>query len=85
MKVLAISQNRSDPTPYLGAEGPRVAELRQAGVLEQFWLKADRTGAVLLLEVADADDARRQLATLPLVENGITSFEVTELLPPPGG
>lgn len=83
--MLALFHNQRDPTPYLADEGRRVAELRDAGVLEQLWLRADRTGAVVLLEAADAGDARRHLATLPLVEHGISTVEVIELLPPPGG
>ena len=85
MKVLALFHNQGDPTPHLADERERVAELRDAGVLEQLWLRADRTGAVLLLEAADAADARRHLATLPLVERGISTVEVIELLPPPPG
>lgn len=85
MKLLALFHNQGDPTPYLADEGKRVAELREAGVLEQLWLRADRTGAVLMLEAADAADAHRHLATLPLVQHGISTVEVIELLPPPAG
>lgn len=82
MKVLAISTNTGDPTPHLGDEARRVAELKDAGVIEELYLKADRTGAVLLLEAESGDEAERHLATLPLVQRGVTSFAVTELLTP---
>ena len=49
--------------------------------IEQVYLKADRSGAVILLETESGDEAERQLATLPLVQRGVTSFEVTELVP----
>jgi muconolactone delta-isomerase len=83
MKVLAVSHNSADPTPQVEDELRRVAELQRSGVIEEIWLKADRSGAVVVLDCDDADDARRQLSTLPLVENGVTSFDVTELVPIP--
>jgi hypothetical protein len=81
MKVLAVSTNTGDPTPHIPDEMRRVEELQAAGVIEQFYLKADRSGAVLMLETESAGEAERQLATLPLVERGVTSFAVTELVP----
>ena len=77
MKVLAISNNTGDPTSHIADEMRRIAELQEAGVIQQLYLKADRSGAVLLLEAGSADEAEQQLATLPLVERGVTSFEVT--------
>jgi hypothetical protein len=83
MKVLAISNNTGDPSPHIPDEMQRIAELQAAGVIEQLNLKADRSGAVVMLETESAEEAERQLATLPLVQSGLTSFEVTELVPPP--
>ena len=80
MNILAISHNLSDPTPHLDDELRRITELRDAGVLDELWLKADRSGAVMVLEAHDADDAQRQLATLPLVARGITTVHITELV-----
>jgi hypothetical protein len=84
MKVLAVSSNTGDPTPHISDEMRRIAELQAAGVieqLEQLYLKADRSGAVIVLETESGEEAERQLATLPLVQRGVTSFEVTELVP----
>jgi hypothetical protein len=81
MKVLAISSNTGDPTSHIPDEMRRVAELQEGGVIEQVYLKADRSGAVMMLETESTDEAERQLATLPLVQRGVTRFEVTELLP----
>jgi muconolactone delta-isomerase len=83
MKLLAVSNNTGDPTSHIADEMRRVAELQEAGVIQQLYLKADRSGAVLLLEAESADEAQQQLATLPLVQRGVTSFEVTELLAAP--
>jgi muconolactone delta-isomerase len=83
MKLLAISNNTGDPTSHIPDEMRRIAELQQAGMIQQLYLKADRSGAVMLLEAESTDEAERQLATLPLVERGVTSFEVTEIVAPP--
>lgn len=81
MKVLAVSSNAGDPTPYIADEMRRITELQAAGVIEELYLKADRSGAVIMLESDSGDEAKRHLATLPLVQHGVTSFEVTELVP----
>jgi muconolactone delta-isomerase len=83
MKLLAISNNTGDPTSHIPDEMRRIAELQAAGVIQQLYLKADRSGAVMFLEAESADQAEAQLASLPLVEHGVTSFEVTEIVPPP--
>lgn len=80
VNILVNAHNQADPTPYLDDELRRIKELEGAGILQKLWLKADQSGAVLVLEAEDAEDARRQLATLPLVEHGIATFELTELV-----
>lgn len=83
MKVLAVSTNRGDPSPYLGDESARVQELQQAGTVTGFWLKADYSGAVMLLDSPDESAARAVVDTLPLVRHGITSFSLTGVVDPP--
>lgn len=83
MMFLAVSQNVGDPTPYLAAEDARMQELQQTGVVEQMLLKADWSGAVLLLRARDHAAAREAVGSLPLVTNGITRFELTEVISPP--
>jgi hypothetical protein len=81
MFFLAESHNTGDSTPYLQAEGERISELQQAGIVETVLLKADRSGAIILLRAADAAAARDALSSLPLVANGITGFgELTEVV-----
>jgi Muconolactone delta-isomerase len=82
MKFLAVTNNISDPAPHIPDEARRTEELRAAGVLEQLYLKADRSGAVLILEAETAEDAERDLATLPLVARGVVSVEMTALVRP---
>ena len=83
MKFLAISTNSDDPTPHISAEIARTVELVEAGVLERVLLKADRSGAVLVLDVADAAAARAAVDSLPLVQHGVTRFDLTELMEVP--
>ena len=45
-------------------------------------LKADWSGAVLLLRTSDLAAAREAVDSLPLVTKGITSFELTEVITP---
>jgi hypothetical protein len=80
MKFLAISTNSGDPTPHIPAEVARTAELADAGVLERVLLKADRSGAVLILDVPDAAAASAAVDSLPLVRHGVTQFDLTELV-----
>ena len=82
MMVLAVSQNTGDPTAHLPAEAARMAELQQGGLVELMLLKADWSGTVLLLRTADLVAARQAVDSLPLVINGITSFELTEVITP---
>jgi len=83
MKFLAESHNTSDPSAHVAAEGARMAQLAAAGTVEQVFLKADYSGAVLIAESADADALRGELDTLPLVVNGVTTFSITELIAAP--
>ncbi|GGL91607.1 hypothetical protein [Nakamurella endophytica] len=82
MKILAVSQNTGDPRPFLSEEAERTQQLVASGVVEQVFLKADWSGAVLILEAADVPAAEAALATLPLVREHVTAFSVTPLLQP---
>ncbi len=89
MQVLALERSvpgrtASDFGPHLAREAHRVWELQQAGVLREIHFRQDRDDAVLLLECAGPDEARRILATLPLVLAGLVEFEVIPLRPYPG-
>ncbi|WP_194898493.1 hypothetical protein [Catenulispora pinisilvae] len=82
MKFIAESHNTGDITPYLEAEGVRIGELIQAGLLESIFLKADQSGAFLVLNTDDAAAARAALDSLPLAQNGVTKVELTEVIVP---
>jgi len=85
MKVLVIGHlTGKDIGPHLEAEGRRVAELRTEGLIRDVFLKADRTGPILLLNDTTAAKAREQLASLPFVEHALVGFDYIELddIPP---
>ena len=81
MMFLADAHNIGDATPYLPTESARVRELLQAGVFETVLLKADHSGAFVRLRAADLAAARDAIGRLPLVANGITKVEFTEVIP----
>ena len=89
MKILALETDVPDVTeaqfkPYLKAEAMRAWELHQAGVIRELYFRSDEPAAVLVLECNDVDEARRVLATLPLVSAGLIDFELIPLRAYPG-
>jgi hypothetical protein len=80
MKVLVIGHlTGKDITPHLAAEGRRVAELRAEGLIRDVFLKADRSGPVLLLNDTNARDAEERLASLPFYRAELVTFDYIEL------
>lgn len=89
MKILALEQDIPGVTseqfqPYLKAEAAKVWELNQAGVIRETYFRQDRASAILVLECADEENAKRILGTFPLVRAGLISFELIPLIPYPG-
>jgi hypothetical protein len=80
MKFLSVSTNTKDVSPFLAAEVQRLNELRAAGTVTAGWVKADFTGAVLVLECADAAEATTALDTLPIAANHATDIVLTEII-----
>ena len=59
-------------------------ELQQAGVLRELYFRQDEDSAVLMLECTDTIEAEKILNTLPLVEEGLITFDIIPLVPYPG-
>jgi len=70
--------------PHLKAEAKRVWELYQSDAIRQLYFRADRSEAVLILECVDVAEAQQTLASLPLVQAGLITFEIIPLVPYPG-
>jgi hypothetical protein len=89
MKILAIEREKpgvteEQCTPHLGPEAERVWELYQQGIIREIYFREDREEAVIVLECTDLKEARAALDTLPLVRNGLITFELVPLKPYPG-
>ncbi len=86
MKILALEREAADTTaadfaPHLPREALRAWELLQADIIRELYFDRDRHTAVLMLECADVEAARAALATLPLVEAGLITFDLIPLVP----
>jgi len=89
MKILAMEKEipgvtGEDFKSHLKAEAARVWELYQTGVFRELYFRADRHEAILILECADIKEAHEVLNTLPLVKEGLITFDVIPLVPYPG-
>ncbi len=89
MKILAIEKDNpaatdADFTPHLKAEAGRAYELYLAGVIRELYFHRDEHVAVLMLECASLEEANEILASLPLVREGLITFELLPLVAYPG-
>ncbi len=86
MKILAVEKDKPGISQekmqnYLKEESARAWELYQDGILRELYFRADFPAAILILEAASVDEAKKALATLPLVREGLVDFEVIPLVP----
>jgi muconolactone delta-isomerase len=86
MKILALEKELPGATaeafqPLLKDEARRVWELQQSGALREIHFRADQHTAVMVMECADIEEARHLLATLPLVQAGLITFDLIPLTP----
>jgi Muconolactone delta-isomerase len=89
MKILALEQEIPGTRPeqfalLLNIEAAHIWELYLSGGLREIYFRQDRSEAVLILECADAEEARKLISSLPLVQAGLIHFEVIPLVPYPG-
>jgi hypothetical protein len=71
----------ADVAPFLAAEQRRIRELHDAGFIELLYRRIDGTGAWLIVTERDEESAERQLDTLPFVEVGIMTMQLSEIDP----
>jgi hypothetical protein len=69
----------ADIQPRLLEEQRRIKELYREGFIEQLVRRTDGTGAWLIVSARDEASAQRQLATLPFVEVGIMTMDLTRV------
>lgn len=81
MKILAIERELPGAavgafSPHLKPEAYRVWELYQAGIIREMYFDPERRQAVLVLECASIVEAGQYLSTLPLVKQGLITFDL---------
>ena len=86
MKILALEKGIPDVPgnalqPHLKAEGARIWELIQSGVIREIYFQDDKKDAILILECNDKEEAQATLNTLPLVKEGFITFKIIPLVP----
>ncbi|RNC85445.1 MAG: superoxide dismutase [Balneola sp.] len=86
MRIIAIERetpglDKRDFVPHLRAEALQGWKLYREGIIREMYFRDDKPEAVLILECKDLADAEKYLATLPLVEKGLISFELIPLKP----
>jgi hypothetical protein len=86
MKILAIEKEFPNVDaeafkPYLKLEASKVWELYQASIIREAYFRQDPSEGVLMLECTDTEEAYEILASLPLVREGLITFDVIPLGP----
>jgi hypothetical protein len=86
MKIIALEHESPTATAeqfrlYLKDEATQLWNLVQSGVVRETYFRSDQHTAVLILECQDLDEAEHALSTLPLVRQGLISFELLPLQP----
>jgi muconolactone delta-isomerase len=82
-----VSERFSDAdfAPFLEAEAQQARVLYLQGFIRSIWHRSDMGGACLLIEADSEAAVRKQLATLPLVNNGMLEVTAVVALKPYGG
>jgi hypothetical protein len=85
MKVFAIASANSTLTPdklqqHMPNEVPATLQLYLDGKVEQFWFR-EKAGPIFLMNVESVEQAKATLDTLPLVADGLMSYELLPVGP----
>ena len=87
MKIIVLAQRSPKVSleqmrPHFQAEVQAVWDLYVEGIVREFYTRADEGGpAILTVESESVEEARKALARLPLVENGMIDLEYVPLAP----
>lgn len=87
MKILVLAKRHGETSvdqmrPHFKAEVEAVWDLYTRGIVREFYTRADQGGpAILSVECGDVDEARKALASLPLVEKNMIDLDFVPLAP----
>jgi hypothetical protein len=86
MKIMAIEREISQDSgvfsaALLRAEARRLWELLQQGIVREAYFNAGSHTAVLMLECQSLSEAELHLASLPLCQEGLITFDLIPLAP----
>ncbi len=86
MKLLAMEKEKpgltsGDFRPHLEAEAIKAWEYYREGVIREMYFREDEHTAVLVLECSGVEEAKKILAKLPLVKEGLITFDIIPLVP----
>ena len=84
MKIIALERELSKATPDLFQlfaieEAQTAWDLYQVGAIRELYFRADQPMAVLILEAATIEEARKLLDSLPFVREGLIQFDLIPL------
>jgi hypothetical protein len=84
MKFLVIADRHAgtDPALYADEDSRRVRELTEDHTVEHFYLKADRSGAVFILEAESLEEAELAMESLAMAWNGLLDLTYSEMILP---
>jgi hypothetical protein len=89
MIILAIEKKitgsvHHDLGPFLTAQAHRVWERYLQGIIREIYFRQDWPGAVLVLECESADQAWKEIASLPLVKGKLIDIDIIPFQAYPG-
>jgi hypothetical protein len=85
MKIFAIASPTASLTPqaiesHMPAEVHDTVRMYLSGKVDQFWFQ-DKAGPIFLMDVPSLEDAKAALDKLPLVADGLMSYELRPVMP----
>lgn len=86
MQFIALSRRQPGTTqdllaPHATEEANVAWQLHTEGVLRSVHICPDRPGSVIILECQSLSDAEAALARLPMVKDGLITFDVSRMIP----
>lgn len=87
MKILVLAKRHGETPveemrPHFAAEVQAIWDLYTEGICREFYTRADQPGAaILFVEAASVESAKKALARLPLVERNLIDLDLIPLAP----